>query len=52
MKKAVVTILGMSGTKNKGRELVKECSYKFEGKEEKAYNMLPILIKNIVPSTQ
>ena len=45
MKKAVVTILGMSGTKNKGRELANECSYKFEGKEEKAYNMLPILIK-------
>ena len=45
MKKAVVTILGMSGTKNKGRELANECSYKFEGREEKAYNMLPILIK-------
>ncbi len=48
MKKAVVTILGMSGTKyNKERkcnELADECSYELGGKPEKSYNMLPILI--------
>lgn len=43
--KASITILWDELDKNKGSELANECSYKFEGKEEIAYNMLPILIK-------